>query len=155
MCCYNHFWNSRHADCIRSKRLISADFCRCFISRSSDTDIDTLIQLDTKLISNFLSGGTVFWSVRFRHIRETWTKFIQVFTNQRILASHIDVVRNGHQCTRTIADTTGSIGHNNTCRTKGLHHTHWESNDFQRISFIEMETALQCQDFTSCQVSID
>ena len=154
MSCHNNFRNSGHTNCICSQCLIGTNLCRCFISRTSYTDIDTFIKLDTKFLSHFMGSSTVFWCVGFRHIRETWAEVIQVFTDQWVLTSHINMVSNSHQSTRTEANTTSSISYNNTFTTKSFHNTYRESYHFKRISFIKMETSLKSQYLTSRQSTI-
>ena len=102
-----------------------------------------------------MSSLTVFWCVGFRHIRETWTKVIQIFTNQWVLTSHIDVVSNSHQSTRTEADTSSSVGYKHSFTSQDFHDTNWESHHFKRISFVEVETTLKSQDFTSSKITIN
>ena len=155
MSCNNNLRNCRHPNSICTKCLISTDFSWSFISWTSHTDINTIIQFDTKFISHFVGGFTIFRCVSFRHIRETWTKIIQVFTDQWVLTSHVNVVSDGHQSTRAKADTTCCIGYNNSFTSKSFHNTYRESNDFKRISFIKMETSLKSQNLTSRQSSVN
>ena len=102
-----------------------------------------------------MSSLAVFRSVSFRHIWETWTKIIQIFTDQWVLTSHVDVVSNRHQGTRTKADTTGSVGDKNPFTSQDLHDTNWKSHHFQWVSFVEVETSLKCQNFTSSKITIN
>ena len=102
-----------------------------------------------------MSSLAVFWSVSFGHIREAWTKVIQVFTDQWVLTCHIDVVSNSHQGTRTEADTSSSVGYKHSFTAQNFHDTNWESHHFQWVSFVEVETTLKCQYLTSSKITIN
>ena len=98
--------------------------------------------------------STIFWGVSLRHIRETWTEVIQVFTNQWVLTSHVNVVSDSHQGTWAKSNTSSCIGYNDTFTSEYFHYTYWESHDFKRIAFVEMEASLKSQDLAPCKFTI-
>ena len=142
----NHLRNGGHPDSIGAENAAHAYFCRGFVAGTHQPDIDALPDRDPLFPGECKGDSPHLRIVRMAHIREPRSEFVDVRSNQGIESRHIDMIGYHHQVARPEfgVDTPSRICDDELTNSKTPEHSGRIYNLGGRISFVQVDSPLQC-----------
>src|SRR5579859_1779488 len=139
----NHFWNSRHAHCIRPNGAQEADLGRSLIAWARDRHIHAFADVDAQPPAFFQRHLAKSRVIGFGHVDKADAEAFVVGADQRIAALKIDVVFQDHQAAllELQVDSTGSVGQQRSLYTHARKDTHGKRDSLHGIAFIVVDAA--------------
>ena len=106
------FAGGAHSHCVSAPDPAHPDFRGSLIAWSCQLYIDPFLKIDPAFPGCFADHFPDPFAVYFTHIREPVSKFLQVWSDQRIRYAHCDLVGDHHKISRmkVLIDTSCRIG---------------------------------------------